>query len=212
MEWTGVEPGCKVECGGWSTQQGNEYLGAKPRLLLTPQTNRYYVFISAALREKSAVLFKCCGSHPHAADVFEEFSSVCTVAHKTFACSEELNMRTLMQYLNGAALASVWIFFEHMDALPYVSLQAFNKEVQMVQQQFIIAELSGQDVQAAGANRSLLSKGSSAVVQRDMRIEEQSNAGPKEQPDRGDQASKMTSMKEDETLRSVPSSLRPAHK
>ena len=47
-----------------------------------------------------------------------------------------------MQYLNGAALASVWIFFEHIDKLEYIHLQTFNKEIQMVQQQFIIAELS----------------------------------------------------------------------
>lgn len=44
-----------------------------------------------------------------------------------------------MQYLNGAALASVWIFVEHMDRLKFEILQTFNKEVQMVQQQFIIA-------------------------------------------------------------------------
>lgn len=51
-------------------------------------------------------------------------------------------MKGLMQFLNGAALASVWIFFEHIDKLDNVHLQAFNKEIQMVQQQFIIAELS----------------------------------------------------------------------
>ena len=47
-----------------------------------------------------------------------------------------------MQYLNGAALASIWVFFEHIDKLNYINLQTFNKEIQMVQQQFIIAELS----------------------------------------------------------------------
>ena len=51
-------------------------------------------------------------------------------------------MKMLMQFLNGAALASVWIFFEHVDKLDYVHLQTFNKEIQMVQQQLIIAELS----------------------------------------------------------------------
>lgn len=51
-------------------------------------------------------------------------------------------MRHLMQYLNGAALASIWVFFEHIDKLNYINLQTFNKEIQMVQQQFIIAELS----------------------------------------------------------------------
>lgn len=55
--WTGVEPACKVLCGGWSGNQQNEYLGSQPRLVVTPLTNRYFVFISSALRDKSAVLF-----------------------------------------------------------------------------------------------------------------------------------------------------------
>jgi hypothetical protein len=42
-------------------------------------------------------------------------------------------MKSLMQYLNGAALASVWIFFEHIDNLSFTALQTFNKEIQMVQ-------------------------------------------------------------------------------
>ncbi len=47
-----------------------------------------------------------------------------------------------MQFLNGAALSSVWLHFEHLDRLPFTHFQTLNKEIQMVQQQFIIAELS----------------------------------------------------------------------
>mmetsp|Transcript_23296 Transcript_23296/g.22888 ORF Transcript_23296/g.22888 Transcript_23296/m.22888 type:complete len:87 (+) Transcript_23296:1463-1723(+) len=52
-------------------------------------------------------------------------------------------MKMIMQYINGAALASSWIFFEHLDRLRFIIFQTLNKEVQMVQQQFIIQELSG---------------------------------------------------------------------
>ena len=136
--------GCRVDCGAWSTQQANEYLGNSiQRLPLSPLTNKYFVFISAALREKSAVLFRCMPTHDYAGDVFEEFSNICSVPFKTFQCSSPfVPMKSLMQFLNGAALASTWIFFEHVDKLDYVHLQTFNKEIQMVQQQFIIAELS----------------------------------------------------------------------
>ena len=44
LTWNASEPACKVECGGWSSYQGNEYLGSKVRLPLTPLTNRYFVF------------------------------------------------------------------------------------------------------------------------------------------------------------------------
>jgi hypothetical protein len=47
-----------------------------------------------------------------------------------------------MHILNGAALGGVWILFEHINQLEYTHLITISKEVQMVQQQFIIAELS----------------------------------------------------------------------
>ena len=127
--------GCRVDCGAWSTYQANEYLGNSiSRLPLSPLTNKYFVFISAALREKSAVLFRCIPTHDYACDVFEEFSNICSVPFKTFHCSNiHVSMKSLMQFLNGAALASTWIFFEHVDNLDYVHLQTFNKEIQMVQ-------------------------------------------------------------------------------
>jgi hypothetical protein len=111
-------------------------------MALTPLTTKYFVFISSAFREKSAVLFRCIPDHAKAEDVFHEFSNICTTPFKSFDCNKNMSMRHLMQYLNGAALASIWVFFEHIDKLNYINLQTFNKEIQMVQQQFIIAELS----------------------------------------------------------------------
>ena len=142
LTWNGRDSGCKVDCGAWTTYQGNEYLGSIIRPCLTPLSTKYFVFISAAFREKSAVLFKCIPSHDYCGDIFGEFSNICTVPFKSYHCHPRLSMKSLMQYLNGAALASVWIFFEHIDQLDFVHLQTFNKEIQMVQQQFIIAELS----------------------------------------------------------------------
>jgi hypothetical protein len=97
---------------------------------MSPLTNKYFVFIAAALREKSAVLFRCMPTHDYALDVFEEFSNICSVPLKSFHLTHPLiPMKTLMQYLNGAALASTWIFFEHVDKLDYCHLQTFNKEI-----------------------------------------------------------------------------------
>ena len=111
--------GCRVDCGAWSTHQANEYIGnASYRLPLTPLTNKYFVFIAAALREKSAVLFRCVPTHDYCQDVFSEFSNLCTVPYKQFHCtSPAVTLKSLMQFLNGAALASTWIFFEHVDKL-----------------------------------------------------------------------------------------------
>ena len=61
-----------------------------------------------------------------------------------------------MQYLNGAALGGIWIVLEHMNKLSWLVLQTLNKEIQMVQQQFIISELA-QD-QSKEQSRIKLSK------------------------------------------------------
>jgi hypothetical protein len=53
---------------------GTEYLGSHKRMPLSPSTDRYLVFMSSALREKSGTILKCNKSHTHASDIFEEFS------------------------------------------------------------------------------------------------------------------------------------------
>lgn len=121
-----------VQCGGWQQQLGTEYLGSQQRIPLSPLTDRYYVFVSSALREKSGVLFRCNQSHQHAADVFEEFSHQCHMPYKSFQCNQDMNVSQLMQVINGAAMAKFWVFFEHLDNLPLVNFQIVIKEIQMV--------------------------------------------------------------------------------
>jgi hypothetical protein len=67
-----------------------------------------------------------------------------------------MQVSQLMQVINGAAMAKFWVFFEHLDNLSLVNFQIIIKEIQMVQQQYIIAELNDQDVQDAG---TFLNKG-----------------------------------------------------
>ena len=78
------QDGPVVQCGGWQQQLGTEYLGSQQRIPLSPLTDRYYVFISSALREKSGVLFRCNQSHQHASDVFEEFAHQCHMPYKSY--------------------------------------------------------------------------------------------------------------------------------
>ena len=91
LTWNASEPACKVEWGGWSSYQGNEYLGSRMRLPITPLTNRYFVFWSAALREKSAVIFKTIPSQSQASEIFEEYASICTVGFHTFSLIDNVS-------------------------------------------------------------------------------------------------------------------------
>ena len=84
LTWNGKDSGCKVDCGAWTTQQSNEYLGSQQRIPLTPLTNKYFVFISAAFREKSAVLLRSIPSHDYCSDIYSEFSNICSVPFKEY--------------------------------------------------------------------------------------------------------------------------------
>jgi hypothetical protein len=87
---------------------------------MTPLTNRYFVFISSALREKSAVLFNSTEtSNSIAGDVFEEFSAVCMTPFKKVLCTPIFDLKPLMQTLNGAAFASFWVFYKNIDKLRF---------------------------------------------------------------------------------------------
>ena len=143
----------KVECGGLHMLQGNEYLGTNYRLLCTPLTSRYFLYIGCTLRESSSVLFKTNTSHQYAGDVFEEFCNWCGMGSKKITICAGMSTSSLMQVLNGAALANLWMVFEHINRLSRADLQIITKEIQMVQQQFLISD-TGDSVAESSVNRS----------------------------------------------------------
>ena len=66
-------------------------------------------------------------------------ASLSAVPFKTIQCSSHSNLSALTQLLNGCSMASVWIFFEHMDRLPLVGLSILLKEIQLIHQQYVVS-------------------------------------------------------------------------
>lgn len=98
--------------------------------------------MSGAIRETSSVLFKTNPSAQSGGETFEEFAHLCGVNNKRIWTNHNVEISGFMQSLNGAALSGAWLMFEYIDKLSLTNLQTLTREIQMVQQQFLIAENS----------------------------------------------------------------------
>ena len=142
ITWNGDEQACKVEIGAFTVQQQNEYLGHNARYcFLYPLTEKIFVNISSSLREKSGIVVSSHSSFGADSEIFEEFANLCATPMQKLFCYANLPLKQALQFVNASALSGVWILFGCFEFLPAVILATLSKEIQMVQQQFIIAEM-----------------------------------------------------------------------
>ena len=138
ITWT-QDGEAQVVCGGFNVSMGYEYLGTEPRIMLSPLTSRYFVFMSSALREKQSAILSCSVYQPTANEIVKEFASLCGLPFKSHTCTASNSLSILTQLLNGGAMANSWVFFEHLDNLTIEKLQIFVKEIQLLHEQFIVS-------------------------------------------------------------------------
>eukprot|EP01022_Parablepharisma_sp_SALTPOND_P015845 TRINITY_DN226_c0_g1_i1.p1 TRINITY_DN226_c0_g1~~TRINITY_DN226_c0_g1_i1.p1 ORF type:complete len:1702 (+),score=202.84 TRINITY_DN226_c0_g1_i1:4338-9443(+) len=142
ISWSPEEQACKVDIGAFSLPQRNEYLGSCPRhCLLYPMAEKVFVNITSSLREKSGIITKSYSGLDQGTEVFEEFAAICATPLHLFKCYNTTTLKHALQMVNAAALAGVWLLFENLEKLEPLTLTTLSKEIQMVQQQFIIADL-----------------------------------------------------------------------
>ena len=145
ISWSSEERTSKVDIGSFSLQQKNEYLPNTRYCLLYPLAERVFVNITSSLREKSGIVIKSHGCLDQGTEIFKEFSSICSTPLFCFRCYSNSTLKHALQILNAAALAGVWLLFENLEKFNLQILNTLSKEIQMVQQQFIIADLVSSD-------------------------------------------------------------------
>lgn len=133
---------CRVECGGWGMVQEQEYLGSTLRLLCTPESTRYYLYLSSVLRESGSVLLQPQPGSDTPKEAISEFANAMGVCCQFLPLSATSSPSLVMNFLNGAALAHIWLCLEGVTSLPLAALHAVVRETQMVKQQFLIAGIS----------------------------------------------------------------------
>ena len=165
ISWSAEEQTCKVDIGSFSVPQKNEYLGnAKRFCSLYPISEKLFVNISSSLREKSGVVARCHAGFDVGSEVFQEFAYLCSMPLQRLVCHPGVTLKQSLQYVNAAALAGVWLLFESLEQLPLLTLVTLSKEIQMVQQQFIIADLVPSQEEENAANESKESNGQNVAV------------------------------------------------
>lgn len=142
ISWCPEDIACRVDIGSFSLFQKNEYIGNSQRqFLLYPISEKVFINITSSLREKSGVIIKTYAKQDTGSEIFEEFSALCATPMHIFKCTEKTLLKHALQFVNAAALAGIWLLFENISNLDCMTLSTLSKEIQMVQQQFIIAEL-----------------------------------------------------------------------
>ena len=87
------------------------------------------------------------------------------MGNKKVSICEGMTTNILMQVLNGSALANLWVIFEHINKLNGADLQAIIKEIQMVQQQFLISDTGESQIEST-LNQSAPSKASDSSTKK----------------------------------------------
>lgn len=167
---------CRVECGGWGMVQEQEYLGSTLRLLCTPETTRYYLYLSSVLRESGSVLFQPKPGSDTPKEVISEFANAMGVCCQFLPLSATSSTSLVMNFLNGAALAHIWLCLEGVTSLPLASLHSVIRETQMVKQQFLIASISEPSSQQLPVDSQV--EDPSSVLLNQSRPEESSHQDP----------------------------------
>ena len=71
----------------------------------------------------------------------EEFANLCTIPLQKLSVSPDTSYHLLTSFVNAGALSNTWVALEHIDSLELSVLAMLCKEIQLVQQKVIIADL-----------------------------------------------------------------------
>ena len=142
-----------LECGGWANYQLKQLNPFHYRILLTPDTDKIFLFNSSCFREKSASIIKVINnrySNNSYKEIFEEFSNLFWTNMIEINCITS-NFSFMKNIFDICTITKSWIYLDNLDYFNKNSNTNINnliylsKFMQTIQQEVILNDIKYND-------------------------------------------------------------------
>ena len=143
-----------IECGGWANYQMKKLIKYRYRLLLSPDTDKIFLFNSSCFREKSASIIKVINNKYNNNSYREIFDEYCylfwtdMIYINLFITSNE----DMKRIFDVCTTDCSWIYMENLDIFKYNNdnntinnLIYFSKFIQTIQQEVILNDIKSNE-------------------------------------------------------------------
>ena len=143
-----------IECGGWANYQMKQLNKYRNRLLLSPDTDKIFLFNSSCFREKSASIIKTINnkySNNSYKEIFEEYCSLfwTDMISVNLCITPNEDMKKIFDICTTDCS---WIYIENLDLFKYDNdnncinnLIYFSKFIQTIQQEVILNDIKSSE-------------------------------------------------------------------
>ena len=138
-----------IECGGWANYQMKQLIPHKTRILLSPDTDKVFLFNSSCFREKSASIIKVINNkynNNSYKEIFEEFCNIFWTNMINVNCYINC-FDDMKRIFDVCTIDKSWIYIENLDFYNINSnnninnLIYFSKYIQTIQQEVILNDI-----------------------------------------------------------------------
>ena len=142
-----------IECGGWGNYQMKQLIPYNTRLLLSPDTDKVFLFNSSCFREKSASIIKVINNKYNNVSYKEIFEEYCALFWTNMitvdaTCTPNFELKRIFDI---CTIDRSWIFIDNLDLYNTNSndninnLIYFSKFIQTIQQEVILNDIKFND-------------------------------------------------------------------
>jgi hypothetical protein len=165
--WDSAKKEIIVECGGWSTYQQYNFIGSYSRLLITPETDKIFLFTASCFREKSAAVVKINSNAQGYLEIYKDFAANFWIDVISLDVSkDDENFSFTKKIFDVSTITKKWIFLENIDNIKrgknatsnsysergnMDSLVFLSKIMQIIQQEIILNEIKQSESQESGS-------------------------------------------------------------